>query len=159
MWESVERLVETGKGWFILIIIGLIIFAIRQGYVKVKTEKILLGRDSGEKERLLVKKQIEYAHTTCMAFEKRLPRFEGYNEYLGKYIAELIFDEIVNWITVNHIQNSEDYISIKQAIIWDIIVTNTINDAMKTDKIRKKVYENVEMIIVRLVQIRENGYE
>ena len=156
MWESVERLAESGKGWFVLIIIGLIIFAVRMGYMKVRTDKILIGRDSGEHERMIMKKQIDFAHTACMAFEKRIPRFEDYNPYLGKYIAELTFDEIVNWITVNHISGDEDYIQIKQDIVWDIITTETISDRMRTDKFKKAVFQNVETIIKKLVQIREN---
>ncbi len=84
MWETVERMVQNGDAWFVLIIIGLIIFAAKQGYMKVRTEKILIGRESSEKERLLMKKQSEYAHTECMAFEKELPRFEGYDETLGQ---------------------------------------------------------------------------
>jgi uncharacterized membrane protein len=159
MWESVERLVDSGKGWFVLIIILLMIFAIRQGYMKVRTEKILLGRDSGDKERLLIKKQIDFAHGACMAFEKRIPRFEGYNPYIGKYIAELAFDEIVNWITVNHIQDNEDYIEVKQGIIWDIVVTEAINEHIKSEKVRKIVYQHTEDIIKKLVQIRENDKE
>ena len=159
MWDSVVRLVESDNGWFVLIIIGLIGFAIRQGYMKVKTDKLLLGKDCGDRERLLIKKQVDYAHGAIMALEKKIPRFDGYNEYLGKYMAELAFDEIVNWITVNHIQPDEDYISIKQNIIWDLVLAETVDDRVKTDKVKKIVFANIEDIIKRLYQMRVNEME
>ena len=94
-----------------------------------------------------------------MALEKKIPRFDGYNEYLGKYMAELAFDEIVNWITVNHIQPDEDYISIKQNIIWDLVLAETVDDRVKTDKVKKIVFANIEDIIKRLYQMRVNEME
>ena len=156
MWDSIVQMFESGQGAWVVLTFIMIGITARFGHIKIKTDKILIGRESGEKERLLMKKQIDYAHTACMAFEKRIPRFENYNTYLGKYIAELTYDEIVSWITVNHIQDNDDYIRIKQDIIWDIITTQTISDNMQTEKFRKQVYSNVEQIIRRLVQIRTN---
>lgn len=157
MWESVEKLVSSGKGWFVLIIIGLIIFATRQGYMKVKTEKILIGRDSGEKERLLMMKQTEYAETACEAFEKRIPRFNGYDESLGKLISMKAYAEIIRWVMINHIEDNFDYITNKQEIIWNIVSTEVTNDKFRTDKFKAQVYDCIEQIIKRLVQIRENN--
>ena len=155
MWESVERLVESGKGWFVLIIIILIFVAIRMGYMKVKTDKILIGKSGGEQERLIMKKQSEYAHYACMAFEKSIPRFDGYDETLGKLIAEKAYDEMVSWIMINHIDDEEYYISNKQEIIWNLFVNETIDKRMRTEKFREKINNNVEQIIKHLVSIRD----
>ena len=155
MWESVERLVETGKGWFVLIIIILIVIAIRMGYMKVKTDKILIGKSGGEAERLIMLKQSEYAYYACMAFEKGIPRFDGYDEKLGRLIAEKAYDQMVSFIITNHIVDEPYYIHNKQEIIWNLIVNETIDKRMRTDKFRRMCDDNVEQIIKELVSIRD----
>ena len=155
MWESVERLVNSGKAWFVLIIIFLICLAVKLGYMKVKTDKILIGKNGGEQMRLTMLKQSEYAHFACMSFEKQIPRFDGYDDKLGRLIAEKAFDQIVGWIMANHITTEPYYISNKQEIIWNLIVTETVDKRMRTDKFRHAVDENVEQIIKELVSIRD----
>lgn len=157
MLETVERMVQNGDAWFVLIIVGLIIFAAKQGYMKVRTEKILIGRESSEKERLLMKKQSEYAHSECMAFEKELPRFEGYDETLGQLIAEKVYDEVVNWIMINHIENSEDYIKNKQRIIWNIVTSELISDKLRSKKVKDEIYSHTDSMVKELVKIRTNS--
>lgn len=155
MWESVERLVNSGKAWFVLIIIFLICLAVKLGYMKVKTDKILIGKTGGEKMRLVMLKQSEYAYYKCMAFEKQIPRFEGYDEKLGKLIAEKAYDQVLGWIIANHIVTEPYYISNKQDIIWNIVVNETVDKRMRTEKFREKIDENVEQIIKQLVSIRD----
>lgn len=155
MWDSVVKLVDSGKGWFVLIIIFLVVVAVRMGYMKVKTDKILIGRSSGEQERLIMKKQSEYAYYACMAFEKEIPRFDGYDAKLGKLVAEKAYDEIVNWIMINHIDDAPYYICNKQEIIWNIVVNETVDKRMRSEKFRDRVNENVEQIIKQLVTIRD----
>lgn len=155
MWESVERLVMSGKGWFVLIIICLMAYAIRQGYMKVRTEKLLIGKDSGENERAILKTQIEYAYKRCEGFINQIPRFPEFDEFRAKYILELCFDEIVQWIYFNHIANTDSYIGIKQDIIWDIVQSNTTHKKLASDTFRKDVDDYVEGIIKKLVVIRE----
>lgn len=155
MWESVERLVSTGKGWFVLIIIALVAFAVRQGYMKVKTEKIMIGRDSGEKERSILKNQLEYAYNMCTGFINDIPRFDGFDDFQAKYIIELCYDEIVKWIYFNHIETKNGYIENKQDIIWSIIQTHVSHKKLSSDQFRRQVDEKLVHIIEHLVSIRE----
>ena len=155
MWESVERLVQSGKGWFVLIIIALMVFAIRQGYMKVRTEKILIGRDSGEKERLILKNQLEYAYNMCTGFINDIPRFEGFDDFRAKYILELCYDEMVKWIYFNHIENKAGYIENKQDIIWSLVQANVFHKKLSSEQFRSDVDDKVAHIIEHLVSIRE----
>lgn len=155
MWESVERLVQSGKGWFVLIIIALLIFAIRQGYMKVKTEKVMIGKDFGERERAILKNQIEYAYRMCTGFINEIPRFDGFNEFQAKYIIELCYDELVKWIYFNHIETKNGYIENKQDIIWSIIQTNVSHKKLSSEQFRKQVNDKLAHIIEHLVFIRE----
>lgn len=155
MVESVERLIQSGKGWFVLAIIFLIIFAVRQGYVKVRTEKMMIGRDCGERERSILKNQIEYAYRMCTGFINEVPRFDGFDEFQAKYIIELCYDELVKWIYFNHIETKNGYIENKQDIVWNIIQTNVSHKKLSSDQFRKKVDDKVAHIIEHLVSIRE----
>lgn len=155
--DTLAQIFKDGQGIWVIAGIALIGLIARFGHIKIKTDKILVSRDASEQERTIMKKQIEYAHIACKAFESKIPRFDHYNEYLGSYIMEKTFDEIVNWIAFNHIQDNEDYISIKQEMIWNIITAEAVNDYIKSKHFKKMVDENVEQIVKRLVQIRANG--
>ena len=125
MWEAIVSAFRDGNGWLIILMLVLLGVCAKLGLVKIKTDKISVGRDASLAERNLMKKQVEYAYQACKAFEQRIPKFDGYNTYLGKYITEVTFDEIVNWIMFNHIEDTADYIKIKQDIIWNIIKCNS----------------------------------
>ncbi len=155
MWESVIEAMKTGNAWLVLILIAAIVVTAKMGHLKIKTDKILIGKTGGEQERLIMLKQSEYAHYACMAFEKSIPRFEGYDDKLGRLIAEKAYDQIVGWIMVNHIVDEPYYISNKQEIIWNLIVDETVDKRMRSDKFRHHVEENVEQIIKQLVSIRD----
>lgn len=159
MWESLVDLVKSGNGWLILLILVMMGITAKMGHLKIKTDKMMIGKESGEKQRLLMKKQTEYAKNACIGFEKRITRFDGYNPYLGALIVEKVYDEIVDWIMINHIEDDEDYIESKQEIVWNIVTTETLDDRMKTDKFRKQVYNCIEGIIKRLVQMRMRSEE
>lgn len=155
MWETVMKLVEAGDAWLILVIIALVIFAVRQGYLKVKSDKITLGRDSSENERTIIKNQIDYARWFVESFEKEIPTYDGYDVYHGKYIIEVIYDEVVKWVTLNHIQPTQSYIKIKQKTVWAIVQTMTTEEIMRSSEFKKKVYKSTEELIKELVNIRE----
>jgi hypothetical protein len=63
----------------------------------------------------------------------------------------------MSWIMVNHIEVAPYYISNKQEIIWNLVVNETVDDRMRTEKFREKVYADVEGIIKQLVAIRDGG--
>ena len=156
MGEAIKWIFADGQGVWILIAVVLIGVTCKFGHVMIKKDKIIISRDSKEHERLLMMKQKDYAHNACMAFEKRIPRFEGYQVILGKLIAELAYDEIVEWIMTNHIRDDEDYIAMKQNAIWDIITKESVNPKMQEKAFEKEVFKNVETIVKTLVQIRNN---
>ena len=155
MIESVERLVMSGKWWFIIIIIGLIIFSVKIGLLKVKTDKIQMGRDFSDEERAIIRNQCESVKKILAAFEQAIPRWNGYDEFRGKYILELLYDEIVNWIIYNHVENKEAYVSLKQEAVWNIVQANVTHKKMRSKEFKQQVDEQVAHIIQRLIDIRK----
>lgn len=69
---------------------------------------------------------------------------------------EKIYDEMVNWIVLNHISDEESYISIRQESVWNIILMNIINLDYNNSKFKEDVYKNVENDIKMFVKIRKN---
>ena len=155
MWDALVEAMRTGNGWLIILLFIMVALTARFGHLKIKTDKILIGKNASEQERLLMKKQSEFAHYACMGFEKEIPRVDGYDETLGKLIAEKAYDEVATWIISNHIVTEPWYIKNKQEIIWNLVVNETVDKRMRSDKFKECVFYNVESIIKQLVAIRD----
>ena len=160
MLEEIGKAIASDSG-ISLVFLSFLVFisvmiGLKRGRFKLKTDRFTIEGEARDKERLLMKTQKDFVKTTCTGFEKRIPRFEGYDPKLGELVVEKVFDEIVDWIMINHIRDDDEYISLKQEIIWDIVSTEIIADELRNDKFKKQVYTCIEHIIKRLVQIR-NG--
>ena len=158
MWKAIQEILTSSNGSIIAILFVLVVVLVigcaKLGLIKIQTDKISVGNNASDVERTIVRNQIEWCKTSIYAYEKQIPRFEGYDEYLGKYIGELVFDEIVKWIVLNHIEDKKTYIGIKQEIVWNIIQARVKDDNMRTDEFKDFVYRYVEHVIKNLVSIR-----
>lgn len=155
MWDTIVEAMKTGNGWLIILLFIMVALTARFGHLKIKTDKILIGKVGSEQIRLTMIKQLEYAHYKCMAFEKGIPRFDGYDEKLGKLIAEKAYDEVTSWIVANHITTEPYYIGNKQDIIWSLIVNETVDKRLRSEKFRKESDRHVKELIEQLVVIRD----
>lgn len=161
MWETIGNVLTSSNG-ITIAILAVLAFAsmfigLKHGRIKLKTDRLTIVGEARDKERVLMKMQTDFVKTTCEGFEKRIPRFDGYNQFLGELIAEKVYDAIVDLIMINHIKDDEDYIQEKQEIIWDIVSSHIIDDRFRTDKFKKQVYVCIEKIIKRLVKMRNRS--
>ena len=85
---------------------------------------IKLGQS--ELERTIIRQQSEWAKLYCDSMEPRLPHPEGYDIWKSKYILECVYDEILTWITYNHITTNDSYIEIKQNKLIFLITSLTV---------------------------------
>ena len=159
MWETIGEVLTSGNGIaigvLIVIIVILVIIGIKKGLFSWHGDNLTIGREASEKERSIIRNQIDWAKLACQAFETQVPRFEGYNEFKGKFIIEKAYDEIIRWIAFNHIESTKSYISIKQEIIWNIVLKYTAAKDITSPKFRKMTNEYVEYIIDNLIKIRD----
>lgn len=158
MWEEIGNAIVSENGFSLVILSILVLLSVfaglKHGRFKLKTDRFTIEGEARDKERLLMKTQKDFVKTTCKGFERRIPRFDGYDPKLGELVVEKVFDEIVDWIMINHIRDDDEYITLKQEIIWDIVSAEIVADELKTDKFKKQCYTCIEHIIKRLVQIR-----
>ena len=78
-----------------------------------------------------------------------------YGGYKTRYILELCANEIVNWISFNHINPDSAYVSIKQEKMKSIIRSMDVDPTFTSKEFEKQVDKWVEEIINKLVEIRE----
>ena len=135
-----------------IVIILILAFLVRAGLVKFKSDKLSIGYQ--DKERTIIRQQIEFAENACMSFilAKDIPT--DCDKYRIRFVNEKLYDEMIKWISFNHITKDDTYVEIKQNIIWGLINTYTDKDFFKTEEMHEIVNAEVKRIIYKLVDIR-----
>ena len=156
-WDVLNNIV-TSKAFIpsIIFVIGLVVVAIvgvKQGWFKFKGKGITIGED--ENERRIIRQQIEYSEVVCNALINTFPKDLNLDYYRTKYIIEKIFDELVKTISFNHISNEEAYVSVKQEVIYNVVLSRTEKDYFKTPEFKEFAFKWVKDVIRKLVSIRE----
>lgn len=156
-WEKIINSLTSPDAVFFLIflIILVVILAIlgKKGILIFDIKGIKLGYS--EQERTIIRQQSEWAKLYCDSMEPRLPHPEGYDVWRSRYILECVYDEIMTWITYNHISMNESYIEIKQNKLVFLVNSLTIKDEYHTEEFNDVVRKETKFIISKLVQIRE----
>lgn len=156
MWKAIETVLTNGNGIiYVLLLAILTVICSKYGLLKVKTDKITIGKESSEKERMIIRHQYDYIRLRLDAYEKQIPRFEGYDENLGRCVVLKAELEMMKWITQNHIRTGERYIQIHQEDIWNIVQKNTVSEYFDTKEFHEEVNKVVAEIIKTLVDIRK----
>lgn len=157
MWESISNVLTSGNAVAVLLtlIVLIIILAVlaKKGIFQFSGKGVTIG--DNEDERAVIRQQTEWSQLFVQSM-RQLPIFEGSDTYHTLYILEKAFDEVLNWIVFNHISDSENYISIKQEKIWNLIQTLVIDKKFTTEEFKQTIYDNTEVLIKRLVHIRKN---
>lgn len=156
-WEKIiEILTAPNSIFFLIFLLVVIIFLAvlgKKGILMFDIKGIKLGYS--EQERTIIRQQSEWAKLYCDSMEPRLPHPEGYDVWRSRYILECVYDEIMTWITYNHITMNESYIEIKQNKLVFLVNSLTIKDEYHTEEFNDVVRKETKFIISKLVQIRE----
>lgn len=157
MWEAIKEILTSSNAVSVLLFLAVCIIGafvlVKTGMLQIHTEAVRVG--AADDERTIIRHQLDYVKHHLRGIERKLPKPDNYNEYLGRFIVEVVYDEYVNWITFNHISRSEKYISVKQNQIVDIISQYTIKDEFKTDEFFDFVRKDTKETILELINIRE----
>ena len=128
---------------------------VKSGVLTVHTKYVSMGIE--DKEHNIMRKQLTYAKQSCQAFERFIPKSSGYNEWKGRCVTEYVYDEMVDWIALNHIEATETYITIKQTAVWNIIQAHVNKPEHSTDEFKDVVFKRVAEDIKMLVKIRQEA--
>ena len=159
MWETIGNVLTSPNAGVVmaalLILVVLLSVLSRRGILSINTKGLTLGADI--RERDIIRQQVEWVHCFVAGLYSTIqPMTDNrFNGYFTRFILEVCYSEIVDWITFNHITLDSDYISIKQAKIKSIVYSYDIDANFKTPKFEKQIDAWVEEIIKKLATIRE----
>lgn len=156
MWNAITQIMTNSNGVVSMLCIAVIVIvSARYGLLKIKTDKLTIGRDSSDRERQIIRVQSEYVEIAAEAFEMEIPKYDGYDYYHGKFVVEKVIDAFNKNITQNHINTGASYILVTQKKIWKLIQSLVVNDMYRTEEFKQSVDEFVADVIENLVRIRK----
>ena len=157
MWEAIAKILTNSNALIVLLFMLLFSFILiilaSTGLVRIDTGNFKMGAD--HKERDIIRQQTEWAEAYIMGLESCIDADTSkYGGYLTKYILRTCYDEVVVWITYNHINLESDYISIKQEKMKSIVRGFNVDAKFRTKEFERQIDKWVDIIIRRLVTIR-----
>ena len=157
MWESISKVLTSENAWQVLIFLGIAVFIfvllVNGGVIAIKTKHFRAGQ--AEKEREIIRRQVESAHDFIMSIEGKIPENPKYGGYFIKYILERVYDKVIELVMFNHISNTPMYVQDKQDTVCNLVYTFDIGDEFKTPEFKKRMCNWTQELIVKLVQTRE----
>lgn len=158
MWDAIARVLTNSNALLVLIFAmifaSILIVLAATGMVRIDTGAFQMGAD--HRERDIIRQQIEWSHSYVMGLESRIKVDKSdFGGYKTKYILELCANEIVNWISFNHINPDSAYVSIKQEKMKSIIRSMDVDPVFTSKEFERQIDKWVEEIINKLVEIRK----
>lgn len=158
MWETIKAVLLSPNASMVmatlLILVVIISVLSRKGILSINTKGLTLGADIQERD--IIRQQVEWTHCYIAGLFSYIQPMSSnkYNGYFIRFILEIVYSEIVDWITFNHIKIDSDYISIKQAKIKAIVYSYDIDPVFRTPKFEKQIDAWTEEVIKKLATIR-----
>lgn len=144
--------------WLMLIVCAAVVYAsylFKTGMVRIKTDKVQIGRTAAEIETVILRRQIEYINHAVNATMRKIPRHDKFDEWRAKYVLEKVIDAMTSWALFNHLDTSDRYVHLKQDEIWDIVQQYTWHEVYQSQAFRQYVDSIVADILESLVDIRQ----
>lgn len=160
MEHIAEILAALQNNWFaltvLLVLIGLITYGVRKGAISFNGKGLKVGIQ--DKERTIIRYQMQFVNAKLDGTVKDIPvrLNEGLHHYRTKYIIGKVKDLFEEMIIYNHISNTEDYISIKQELAYNLVIKLTDDEFFRKPEFKDYMDKLVRDIILKLVTIREN---
>lgn len=158
--SDVTQALQSDNGWLIALLIAFIIILLilgaRAGLLKIRTDKILVGRDAGETENAIIRSQMQWARIAIQAFGNNIEVSTKVDKLRLDCCVEKAINMFVEWIILNHMDDDKEYVEVRQEAIWNLLNIYASKDDLKTSKFKKEVYNTVEYIIKNLVRIRKS---
>lgn len=144
----------ASNGWLslatVILIILILLIAVKMGIISFNGKGIKIG-DS--KDRIMIRNQWEYANSTCEAqFTKIRPYCKSDEE--AKYLIARVEDVFQSAIIYNFMEEKEDYVRAKQALVLQAIQKRSSNEHFYTDDFKACCNRFTESLIRDLVRTK-----
>ena len=143
----------------LVLLAGLLVFFVavtlsKRGLLGIHTKYVTLGATS--KEDTIKTHQKEAAYLFIMSLCQKVDADGKFNGYKTKYILELVYDEVIDWIFQNHITTNDDYVQIKQEKLRSVVYNvPDLQEQFKTKEFADRMDRWTKELIDRLVRIRQ----
>lgn len=163
MWEAIANVLTSANALQTIIglvlVFLLVVIMVKSGMIRIRTKHLQVGRSRSatDTERTIIREQCDFTHVYLQGLVSKIQQVTPdllYNGYFTKYILEVVYDEFVRWITFNHVEDSEEYITTKQRKISSLVYSMGVRDEFKTPEFNKRMQNWVAEIIRELVRIR-----
>lgn len=163
MWEAIKEILVSQNALqtiaSIILILLILVIMVKTGMIRIWTKHVQVGRarSASDTERAIIREQCDFTHIFLKGLMGKIQKIKPdllYDGYFSKYILELVYDEFVRWITLNHIEDSEEYVSTKQKKICSLVYSMGVSDEFKTPEFNRRMCNWVSEIILELVRIR-----
>ena len=90
MWKAISEILTSGNALqvliFLSVIISIFVILVKNGIVAIKTKHLRIGQ--AEREREIIRRQVEAAHDFIMSIEGKIDTNTNQcNRYFTKYIS------------------------------------------------------------------------
>ncbi len=161
MWEALKEILTSSNAVGVLLILGflvvvLIIVAIvliKGNYFQIHTQAVSVGYQ--EKERNIIRQQLDYVWLHLEEAEANLPKDDDYNAHLGREIILNVYMEYSKWISFNHINRTDLYMQVKQSTLVSLVNKLTENERYKSEEFKQYIKDDTKATIQELIRIRE----
>lgn len=155
--ESVERILTSPNAPIVLIFLTFVVvigwIAAKTGLLNIHTDNIRMGVE--DRERAIIRCQTEWIKNHLEGLERSMKKPKDYDEWRGKYVIEVVYDEYVKMIAYNHITTDPQYVEVKSDTIVSIIHKLTEKPEFQGKAFENVIREDTKANIAKLVQIRE----
>jgi hypothetical protein len=125
----------------------------RRGLLGIHTKYVTIGATS--KEDMIKLHQKEAAYLFIMSLASKVDADGKFNGYKTKYILELVYDEVIDWIFQNHMSSDDEYIKIKQDKLRSVVYNvPDLQEQFKTREFAERMDRWAAELIDRLIRIR-----
>lgn len=155
--DGLKEILISPNAWLFLVFLSIVIVMFvklsKAGLFSLKTKNLQIG--NSEIERTIIRNQADLAYLYIMALESKIDSDHQFNFYITRYILEKVYDEVIEWITFNHITTAKEYIEIKQEKITYLVNGIGVNPKIQTKEFKERMNGWTKELIERLVQVRE----
>lgn len=137
----------------VVAILIVLAFLVKKGIFSFNGKGLKVGIK--DNERSIIRSQLEYMNTVVDGMVQYLP-MNDLDYYRTKYVLSKIKDSLEQIIIFNHIRSDDEYIQLKQEVIYALVRKLTDKDFFKTDEFKKQCDDMTEKLIKRFVKIRES---
>lgn len=159
MWETIRAVLLSPNATMVmaslLILIVIISVLSRKGILSINTKGLTLGADVQERD--IIRQQTEWAHSYIAGLYSAIqPMTDNrHGGFKTKFILEVVYAQVVDWIVLNHIKLNSDYVSVKQAQVKATVYGFDVDTVFKSKQFEKQMDAWTEELIKKLATIRE----